>query len=475
MTRVLTVAEENRDGPLPGPTDSLKEMLDAAGFGVLGRTILDWQSNPPRDLNGDLDLPPGTPTGGDVQDFLEAVVLPEISGAVADLAQISSGFVLSISGSEVQSIRVAFGEAGALLGPDVEVDYGDVLIFRAGLHFLRAHLEIFLSYDLDVETHEVFDSSFVFDLQQNLLDPYPGLLNLRQPGAAAYLEGVRQDFIAAIDIYLAASTFIELNPASGVFELDPSDMEREARRRLQLQEIRPILDDTCANFVLSNGIGITVNACAWLSSARDLRGLLPPFDYDPGAERRNSASVADVPDLTLGGVLPVGSQVDLTELARGLLRPPNDDATSPISLGNGSVVATLRGATNDGSSTSDWLLPGSDVWYHYRASRAGTLLLGLCGSDSEFGTKVHLSLHSGVPGTAANELEAVSLGCPGSSFGLLQYEAEAGEVFWIRVAPIPFVGDEGRFRLTVPEPDHMLSVGVALALVGLLAARRRHR
>ena len=135
-TRLLRIAEENQDGPDPAAvTDSFQGMLDGFGLTSEGRSIFDFFARPPEDpVTGRLDLPNTSPTGADIQTFLHNVVLPEIIGAIEEnLAAIDTTFSLMLSTEDLHDF--GFPDEGL-----VEIDFGDVKIFEAGLRASRAAL-----------------------------------------------------------------------------------------------------------------------------------------------------------------------------------------------------------------------------------------------------------------------------------------------------------------------------------------------
>lgn len=161
----------------------------------------------------------------------------------------------------------------------------------------------------------------------------------------------------------------------------------------------------------------------------------------------------------------------------------NDTWQEASSVGFGSVIGTLAGATNDGSATvGDQHHP--DVWYTYTAPEQQWLSVDTCGSDDASGFDSALSLHSSGPGSTVNELAAndnwpfgsdptacSGLDAPPSYDSALLHPIGAGETVLIRVSS--FDDSPGvDFVLRLPEPGVALSVLFG-ALV--LAASRRAR
>ncbi len=85
----------------------------------------------------------------------------------------------------------------------------------------------------------------------------------------------------------------------------------------------------------------------------------------------------------------------------------NDVCANALSVTEGQTLGTLMGATLDGSSGCGGESQ-PDVWYSYTAPTAGTVQIDTCGTNdlggTDQGTDTILSVHSGCPGTTANQL-----------------------------------------------------------------------
>ncbi len=132
--------------------------------------------------------------------------------------------------------------------------------------------------------------------------------------------------------------------------------------------------------------------------------------------------------------------------------PPENDACAsarPIVPGPTTTGTTL-GASTDGSASCD-VTSGADVWYSYVADYTGTLNVNTCGSA--FNTV--LSVHTGCPGTSANEAPgACNTDCAGTPCGgpgsCLTMNVISGETYYIRVAGAG--GEKGDFSITLSSP-----------------------
>ncbi len=104
-----------------------------------------------------------------------------------------------------------------------------------------------------------------------------------------------------------------------------------------------------------------------------------------------------------------------------------DSCAEAIDITPGLHLADTTGATPDGSSSC---AAGSsaDVWYRYSPLEDCTLAINTCGGG--FDTVV--SVHTGCPGTAANEIACSDNDCGAQS--LLALAVQSGGVYYIRVA-----------------------------------------
>jgi photosystem II stability/assembly factor-like uncharacterized protein len=140
------------------------------------------------------------------------------------------------------------------------------------------------------------------------------------------------------------------------------------------------------------------------------------------------------------------------------------DRAIEIGLGIRTELFSYGGANGDASCAGS---PGADLWYRHTASADGTLHVNTCGSHDvlgvDSGVDTVVSLHTGCPGTASNELiegcsddwttgsdpaacSMLDTGTPGD--GAVAVEVEEGDQVWIRVARLGTV-TQGEFWLTV--------------------------
>ncbi len=141
-------------------------------------------------------------------------------------------------------------------------------------------------------------------------------------------------------------------------------------------------------------------------------------------------------------------------------RPQNDNCSNAIELINGaSVTGNLHRATSDGNANCGDSSNNRDLWYTFVARCNGTLHADTCGSRDIDGPGTGidsvLSVHSGCPGSIANQLacndDAGTAGCNGTD-SAVAVPMVAGQRVFIRVThfgDIFFRFQSGAFRLNL--------------------------
>lgn len=305
VTRIVRIAEEDTNGPDPSTfTDSWKEMLDRAEVSSGGRSIFAFTADFARDPNGEILIPFDTPNGVDTQTFLKNVVLPEIDGALANLAEIGPGFTMTITASEARS------------DTSVEVDFGDIKLYEAGLHAARAAILASLSYDVNIgvsDAEEIAAKSEAGTLNiQAELNARPNLLTLTS-GADLFLPQAESAVKAGIDAYMAASDFVrsETDDQRNDFFIFPDpdddpftqaeDVQDEAAFRALLIDIKNSLEGP----TVIGGESVHLGPLFGTPFA-NLRSLAPQFSFDPITKING---IVNFPDPTFNGILPNGQNV----------------------------------------------------------------------------------------------------------------------------------------------------------------------
>ena len=203
------------------------------------------QAKLPLDYQGNFVLPSDAPYTDNVRSFLATTLLQEVDGALANLAKITNtGFKTIIPAAEVGSDL------------NLEVDYGDVLLFRAGLKALKAAVLIATAYDLNVDPRWlVAGYNSKAGTATALLGHLPDLLK-RLPttttptgNGLTQLNQAKSSLIEAINDYSAASAAIRgdtshTSGAEELIEVDECQLRTEQAFRDQITELKRSLQAT---------------------------------------------------------------------------------------------------------------------------------------------------------------------------------------------------------------------------------------
>ena len=122
----------------------------------------------------------------------------------------------------------------------------------------------------------------------------------------------------------------------------------------------------------------------------------------------------------------------------------------------GVYSGTTVGMSQDGESSCGDSNSSNDVWYSYTPSTNGSATFSLCVGTTYDSV---LSVHSGCPGTAANELACDDDYCSGGGPSQVSLGVTAGATYLIRVTG--WQGSAGSYTLTITGPE---CAGGALAI-----------
>jgi len=296
ITRLIFLLD-NTAAYAPGiPIENAKELLDSFGVADTGRDLFDWTAAFPKNPKGNYTVPATCPNGLEIQTFLHSIILPEIVQALQNLSVIDPSFILLINSAETGQ-------------PDnIDIDYGDILMFRSVLYATKAFLLVLSSYDLNVDIYRIVDKidKDLFNANTDLIDQYTEFLKRLDIGGPRMLEA-RGELVSAIDNYLQASDFIRSeadDQSDDLIALTPEDLQNEADFRNQVAEIKAsIQDNREAVLELDNAEGsgrIDFNRIFGndLSGSPHFREFFPLFDSEGHIHTRT------FPDTTFGGILP---------------------------------------------------------------------------------------------------------------------------------------------------------------------------
>lgn len=288
----------------------INRLLTDLGIQEEARTFCNWTAGWNFNNEGEPILPDPLPSSGNVLRRLIDTLSPQIEGALDELAGIDTSI------AEPFIILCEEFQAPDETAPceSIEVDYGDIAIYRAMLHFLRGFMLLIDAYDLNIdETYEFIQAvkSDVFVINDYLCDDDPATSTCLsetflapKDGALALLAEAKTAFIHAIDSYMDASMFIrnETDNQEDDMMAMPEDPE-EIAEEVEFRSILSNIKDSMNGPTLVGAGTDTVDQPFVL----DLRWFFdPPFNL-----RDNMPRFTDTNDLvcgsfdpTLGNILP---------------------------------------------------------------------------------------------------------------------------------------------------------------------------
>ncbi len=121
----------------------------------------------------------------------------------------------------------------------------------------------------------------------------------------------------------------------------------------------------------------------------------------------------------------------------------SDDCVDAIPICPGTLTGSTIGATPDGASTcNNFPQLNPDVWYSFTPSASGPVVVAGCDSIYSY----FLSVHSGCPGTEANQITCAQYGCD-NVWPQVSFNGIAGQTYLIRVTG--FAANEIDYTLTL--------------------------
>ncbi|MFA5904230.1 MAG: hypothetical protein WC836_09870, partial [Desulfobacula sp.] len=224
-------------------------------------------------------LPPSTvPEAGLIPLYFNTSFAALLDDVLANLSKVDQTIAVILTAQETGDMAV-------------EIDYGDILLFKGAVNTLKGLLLTFFAYNMDgIETKELIQlgRADMFRIQRDLLDNYPSALRLIT-GGAAQLANAKAALLAAIDLSQAAFDYITAETDSqndDLFSLDQDDMPGVLKTLTHLQEAKAsVNEDRPAQFRNSDNEIEKYNFNAVFGSASknplDVRESLPRFNiYD---------------------------------------------------------------------------------------------------------------------------------------------------------------------------------------------------
>ena len=258
--------------------------LDKLGFSATNRSIYAWTATVPTDTNGVPFAPPGV-SAAYIPSFLRTNCLPQIVAAEANLAVVSNtNYTLILSNSETTTAQVT-------------LDYGDLLLLRAGLKAAQYACYTVCAWNFDAQFTELRSIWTNSATAQELLRLHPSLFTFTTTDD---LQAARQAFTSAVTLYTNASAFIRNRPLTVVrlFNYDPTRVESngaesEANFRTTLLDL---------NRSLNGPVVVTLAPNLTADLGNQFTPALYPRKFLP--ELFGNAIVAGtLPDPTFGGIV----------------------------------------------------------------------------------------------------------------------------------------------------------------------------
>jgi hypothetical protein len=232
-----------------GTSDSLVTVLNQYGYTLPGDDLGELDLVAPVDYDGNIILPEDAPSIETLRNFLATSLITEIDGALGNLGVIADAFKEIIPAIDLNS------------STDLEIDYGDILLFRAVLKALKAAILTTTAYNLDFDPHVLATpiNADVFNIKR-FLDYYPylwTLLTATTPTGAQQLIDAESALIDFITDYVDASVHIRSDTdttagAEEFFTFDDCELRKEAFFRGMLTELQRSLQATVPEQEVAN-------------------------------------------------------------------------------------------------------------------------------------------------------------------------------------------------------------------------------
>jgi len=139
--------------------------------------------------------------------------------------------------------------------------------------------------------------------------------------------------------------------------------------------------------------------------------------------------------------------------AHNMVPPPppvNDACTDAVPICPGATeIGSTTSAYSDGASSCGTSGNSPDAWYSYTPATSGSATFSLCGNGTTYDSV--LSVHSGCPGSSANDLGCDDDACSAGGPSEVTMGVDAGATYLVRVTG--WSGSSGDFELTVSGPN----------------------
>lgn len=238
LTRLFHLALTSESG-------GLQKLLTKYGIIRTGLDLDHLDYDLPKDDNDKYNVPETAPKTESARAFMSGALLSAIDASIGNLD------ITIANWSDSSKHIVAKEKRGTDM--DIEVDYGDIYLFRASLKELKSLFLTITAYDLNIDIREIaaLDNLEAFS-EKDFLDRYQNFLQLIPTTATPTGDGISQlalartALIGAIDDYIAASPKIrndsDLTPgAEELIEIDECDYLLEEWFKDSLASIKTTL------------------------------------------------------------------------------------------------------------------------------------------------------------------------------------------------------------------------------------------
>jgi hypothetical protein len=300
VTRVFAVYEDGQALNTTG-LDSVREILELSGVVFSSFNLYDTQYTKPRTFAGT------TPSTGAVLTFLNSKLLPEINGAIANLAMVTNPSFSSV----INPSTINKGTGAA-----ITVDYADALVISSFLQAMKCNLELLMVYGLDASLPSIQAAPKQLMTYKQLFQDTTFLT----PKNASSLATAKTALVAFIDTYNAAAESLKSRSGAGhhLFVVDvPVTDEVTSVTSLRLDKIRSDLAD------LKTGLNGTYLLPVKKMNDQDRFIDLSKFFNSASpinfrSQIANCGSKLVLPDPTMGGLFPLGLSASASSKKPGI-------------------------------------------------------------------------------------------------------------------------------------------------------------
>lgn len=208
-----------------GTIDSALELMEKFGIDISGQFWAPYfrpatiEFTEKKNQHGYYQIPDNAPDVNDLREISEENFIPEIDAIIEELDSISDSagnrFSFYLTSDELRIFHAPDYEFENPLEP-VEVDYGEVLMLKGILTFIKAQLEYKAAYDLYISPNAKLYKKYYggnLKISDDILSAHPDFLKVlptlsdSNDGKEA-LAQIKQEYIDGINFYLEAVEYI---------------------------------------------------------------------------------------------------------------------------------------------------------------------------------------------------------------------------------------------------------------------------